>query len=90
MNSKISEWLFSNIGTTTGVGTVRWKKFTIEELIVIPPTDYIFSKVKELFELLKTNHIKHKDYENETNFLINEFYKLDKNEMAFLEKHSKT
>ena len=26
LNSPLSEWFFSKIGTTTGVGTVRWKK----------------------------------------------------------------
>ena len=30
----MSEWLFSKVGTTTGVGTIRWKKYTIEQLIV--------------------------------------------------------
>ena len=34
LNSCLSEYLFSKIGTTTGVGTVRWKKFKIEQLIV--------------------------------------------------------
>ena len=34
LNSKLSEYLFSKIGTTTGVGTIRWKKFTIEQLLV--------------------------------------------------------
>jgi adenine-specific DNA-methyltransferase len=34
LNSKLSEYYFSKIGTTTGVGTVRWKKFTIEQLLV--------------------------------------------------------
>ncbi|WP_342333150.1 Eco57I restriction-modification methylase domain-containing protein [Pedobacter sp. FW305-3-2-15-E-R2A2] len=34
LNSKVSEYLFAQIGTTTGVGTVRWKKFTIEQLYV--------------------------------------------------------
>ncbi|MDF0720134.1 Eco57I restriction-modification methylase domain-containing protein [Kaistella sp. PBT33-4] len=34
LNSKLSEYLFSKLGTTTGVGTVRWKKFTIEQLLV--------------------------------------------------------
>ena len=34
LNSKLSEYYFSKIGTTTGVGTVRWKKFTIEQLFV--------------------------------------------------------
>ena len=34
LNSPLSEWFFSKIGTTTGVGTVRWKKFTIQELLI--------------------------------------------------------
>lgn len=34
LNSSMSEWLFSKVGTTTGVGTIRWKKYTIEQLIV--------------------------------------------------------
>ena len=29
LNSSISEWMFSKVGTTTGVGTVRWKKYTV-------------------------------------------------------------
>ena len=32
LNSKLSEYFFSKIGTTTGVGTVRWKKYKIEQL----------------------------------------------------------
>ena len=32
LNSLLLEWLFSKVGTTTGVGTVRWKKYTIEQL----------------------------------------------------------
>lgn len=34
MNSPVSEWFFSKVGTTTGVGTVRWKKYTIQELLI--------------------------------------------------------
>ena len=34
LNSRLSEYMFSQIGTTTGVGTVRWKKYTIEQLRV--------------------------------------------------------
>jgi adenine-specific DNA-methyltransferase len=37
LNSKFSGYIFSKIGTTTGVGTVRWKKFTIEQLRI--PTE---------------------------------------------------
>ena len=34
LNSRLSEYLFSKIGTTTGVGTAQWSKFTIEQLYV--------------------------------------------------------
>ncbi len=34
LNSSLSEYLFSKIGTTTGVGTVRWKKYKLESIIV--------------------------------------------------------
>ena len=34
LNCSLSEYMFSTIGTTTGVGTVRWKKFKIEQLFV--------------------------------------------------------
>jgi hypothetical protein len=30
LNSKVSEWYFNLIGTTTGMGTNRWKKYKIE------------------------------------------------------------
>ncbi|MFI2744670.1 TaqI-like C-terminal specificity domain-containing protein, partial [Zhouia sp. PK063] len=34
LNSKLSEYLFSKIGTTTGMGTIRWKKYTVEQLLI--------------------------------------------------------
>ena len=55
LNSPLSEYLFSKIGTTTGVGTVRWKKFKLEQLYV--PTsniDVAFFK-KSLQAYLKTD-----------------------------------
>ena len=32
LNSKLSEWYFNQISTTTGMGTNRWKKYKIELL----------------------------------------------------------
>ena len=34
LNCPLSEWFFSKVGTTTGVGTVRWKKYTVENLLI--------------------------------------------------------
>ena len=31
LNSKLSEYLFSKIGTTTGVGTVRWNNYSFQD-----------------------------------------------------------
>jgi hypothetical protein len=35
LNSSLSEYFFSKYGTTTGMGTLRWKKYLIE-LLPIP------------------------------------------------------
>ena len=39
LNSNIIEWYFSLIGTTTGVGTTRWKKYTLECIPAPLPED---------------------------------------------------
>jgi len=38
LNSQLSMYFFSKIGTTTGVGTVRWKKYKLEEFSIPSPT----------------------------------------------------
>ena len=41
LNSKMSEYAFSHIGTTSGMGTTRWLKYTIEQLLVpVPDEDF--------------------------------------------------
>lgn len=41
LNSPLSEYLFSKLGTTTGAGTLRWKKYKVEQQLVpdISPED---------------------------------------------------
>ena len=77
--------VFSRIGTTTGVGTIRWKKFTIEQLLVVPPSDHFLLKISKLVELLKANELNYSDFEHETNMLLNTLYGLDKDEISFIE-----
>ena len=43
-NSKLSEWYFNQISTTTGMGTNRWKKYKIQLLPIKEP-----SKIEEDF-----------------------------------------
>ena len=62
LNSKLLEWYFNQIGTATGVGTNRWKKYTIEQLpIKIPTEEEII-----LIESLVTNRINSVDIIDKT------------------------
>jgi len=86
LNSKLSEFLFSQIGTTTGVGTIRWKKYTIEQLNVPQKSqinDFIFD---ELSKKIKKTYSK--DLEMKINEVIYELFELDANEIAFVENYS--
>ena len=54
LNSPLSEWFFSKVGTTTGVGTVRWKKYTIQQLLLPNITD----KQQNTFDGLVEQYLK--------------------------------
>ncbi|MDV4132315.1 hypothetical protein CMT25_19485 [Elizabethkingia anophelis] len=88
LNSKLSEYFFSKIGTTTGVGTVRWKKFTIEQLLVPKIDKEIQLKFEnyalEIIELIKLG----KDYsqiDKCINTLIYQVFCFSKEEIQFIE-----
>ena len=88
LNSKLSEYFFSKIGTTTGVGTVRWKKFTVEQLFV-PKLDY--SKQKEyediVLEIIKRVDLQ-QNYSELTKNLDNMIYEefgFSEQEIEFIE-----
>jgi adenine-specific DNA-methyltransferase len=48
LNSRLSEWYFNQISTTTGMGTNRWKKYKIELLPIKIPTNEIESDLEDL------------------------------------------
>jgi len=86
LNSRLSEFLFSQIGTTTGVGTIRWKKYTIEQLNVPPKSrinDPIFEELSK--EMKKTYSI---NLEMKINEVIYELFELNDEEIAFVENYS--
>lgn len=88
LNSKLSEWIFSKIATTTGVGTVRWKKFTIEQLPV-PKLDnaseaFCYDIMLKIIDLTNNN----KDYlelEKQFNSELYKFIGLTTEEIDFIE-----
>ena len=53
LNSKLSEYYFSKIATTTGVGTVRWLKYKIEQLPVPNIKNTKYDKIRQLPILIK-------------------------------------
>lgn len=48
LNSRVSEWYFNLIGTTTGMGTNRWKKYKIEMLPIKIPTENQEDEIEKL------------------------------------------
>ena len=84
LNSKLSEWFFSKIGTTTGVGTVRWKKYTIEQLTVIKPNKNILNNYHLSFEKFKRKMISIEEFEQNNNKLMFSLYSLSQEEIDFI------
>ena len=84
LNSSLSEYLFSKIGTTTGVGTVRWKKFTIEQLTVPHITLKDETQFVRLLASLKQNTAT----EDDINRCIYELCGLSTEEIIFVENYS--
>ena len=85
LNSSVSEWLFSKTGTTTGVGTIRWKKYTIEQLIVAKPN---YEQQKEhlaAFENLKSGKMSVSDFKDFSNKLMYKIYELTNEEIRAIE-----
>ena len=86
LNSSISEWMFSKVGTTTGVGTVRWKKYTIEQLLVGKPSASVMNKYMVSFEKLKKQQISTEEFEMFCDKFMFELYGLTEEEISFIQK----
>ncbi len=54
LNSKIATYLFSQIGSTSGVGTTRWQAFTMERLFVPHVTSEKQAQLASLVEQVLT------------------------------------
>ena len=90
LNSKVSEWYFNLIGTTTGMGTNRWKKYKIELLPIKQPSEDQEKEIENLVnEILKrkknnlqttTTHL-----ENQIDQLVYQLYDLTEEEINIIE-----
>ena len=90
LNCSVSEYMFSTIGTTTGVGTVRWKKFKIEQLFVPRDIDEETAKAIEAQceRIINITAQQGSSTEEESilNSLIYQFYGLSDSEIHYIEK----
>ena len=63
LNSKLITWYFHHcIGTTSGVGTNRWLKYTIEQIPISAPNKEIENLVNEISKIYNTVLDKKLDY----------------------------
>jgi len=90
LNSKVSEWYFNLIGTTTGMGTNRWKKYKIELLPIKVPTESqeqtIEILVNEILSIKKRNaSADTTSLENQINQLVYQLYDLTEEEIEIIE-----
>ncbi|MBK8723792.1 MAG: hypothetical protein IPL95_16535 [Saprospiraceae bacterium] len=94
LNSKVSEWYFNLIGTTTGMGTNRWKKYKIELLPIKQPSEdqekEIVSLVNKILESKKNNpQTDTSEHENQIDQLVYKLYDLTDKEIAIIEGNVK-
>ena len=85
LNSRLGEWLFNQIGTTTGEGTNRWKKYKLETLLVKIPTIQEEYEISQMIQQTTDNEIQINDLINEIDELIYKMYDLTSEEISFIE-----
>lgn len=83
LNSKLSEYYFSQIATTTGVGTVRWLKYKIEQLPVPNVRSTNMDKIKQLQKLVKSGN----ENSNEVDNVIFELFSFTLEERKHILNH---
>ena len=84
LNSSISKYVFKKIGTTTGVGTTRWKKFKIEALPVPKPSLEIERSFLKLLNEFRGKESS-EEFKNKTDKMIYELFELTPNEIHIIE-----
>jgi hypothetical protein len=93
LNSKVSEWYFNLIGTTTGMGTNRWKKYKIELMPIKEVSkseeQKIENVVNKILSLKKQNpEADTTVLESEIDQLVYQLYNLTENEIKIIEEAS--
>ena len=90
LNSKLSEWYFNQISTTTGMGTNRWKKYKIEIFPIKEPTEIEESSLENLVDEILTakkgdRHADTSELEKAIDDLVYQLYGLTEEEIKIVE-----
>lgn len=85
LNSPLSEWFFSKVGTTTGVGTVRWKKYTIQELLIPLANDEDMIKISHYVDDYINGDMSIESLATKANATIYKIVGLNKDEITYVE-----
>ncbi len=90
LNSRVSEWYFNLIGTTTGMGTNRWKKYKIELLPIKKASLIQQTKIIDIVEQILSNKEGNasadtSDLENQIDQLVYKLYGLTEEEIKVVE-----
>lgn len=86
LNSKLSEYYFSKVGTTTGMGTLRWKKYLILTFPIPLPNEELINRLDTLVDaMLNANGKDPKMYEQRIDEIIYQLLDLTNEEILFIE-----
>ncbi|MFN9018051.1 MAG: TaqI-like C-terminal specificity domain-containing protein, partial [Pseudanabaena sp.] len=90
LNSKLSEWYFNQISTTTGMGTNRWKKYKIEIFPIKEPTEIEESSLEKLVDEILTakkgdRHADTSELEKAIDRLVYKLYQLTYHEVKIID-----
>ena len=86
LNSPVSKYFFStNIATTSGVGTIRWLKYTVETLPIPKPNAEILDKMATMMSSLDKNNTNIEQI-NKLNILVYSLYGFTSEEIDFINK----
>ena len=91
LNSKMATYLFSQIGSTSGVGTTRWQAFTMERLFIPQATPAQQTEIADLVSRILAAKADNPTadtaaFETQIDTLIYHLYRLTDEEIAIVEK----
>ncbi len=91
LNSKMATYLFSQIGSTSGVGTTRWQAFTMERLFIPQATPAQQTEIADLVSRILAAKADNSTaataaFETQIDTLIYHLYRLTDEEIAIVEK----